>query len=72
MGESDGFEISLHLTDEQVEAAAEEVKAILREVDTYNLLFDQEIEPRMWDAANEIETGNESASPLDAAPVRNQ
>ena len=61
-GESDNFEIRVRPTEEQVEAATEEAKAILREVDTYNLLFDQEIEPRVRDAANETGASNESAS----------
>ena len=45
IGESDSFEISFRLTDKQIEAAFEEMKAILREVDAYELVYREIIEP---------------------------
>ena len=46
LGRSDTFEIRVHLGD-RVETALEEVKALLREADAYDLLYDQVIEPQV-------------------------
>ena len=53
VSESDSFEIRIHLTDEEVNEVVEEAKAILREADTHGLLLEQEIEPRVREAADE-------------------
>ena len=50
VGESDGFEIRVRLTDEQVRAATEEIRAILREVDAYDLVYAELIEPAVRDS----------------------
>ena len=50
VGESDGFEIRVRLTDEQVRAASEEIRAILREVDAYDLVYAELIEPAVRDS----------------------
>ncbi len=47
LGESDGFEIRVRPTDTEMEAAVKEAKSILRETDAYNLIFEQEVEPRI-------------------------
>ena len=44
MGERDGFEIKVELTD-RVEIALAEVKGLLRDVNAYDLLYDEVIEP---------------------------
>ena len=46
LGRSDTFEISVQLGD-RVEIAVEEVKALLREADAYELLYDGVIEPEV-------------------------
>ena len=46
LGRSNTFEIRVQLGD-RVETAVEEVKALLREADAYNLLYDQVIEPEV-------------------------
>ena len=46
LGRSDTFEINVQLGD-RVEIALEEVKALLREADAYELLYDGVIEPEV-------------------------
>ena len=50
IGESDAFEITLRLTDAQMAAASDEIAAILREVDTYDLVYKGVVEPVVKDA----------------------
>lgn len=49
VGESDGFEIRVKLTDSEVESAVEETKAILREADAYELVYPGVVEPVLAD-----------------------
>ncbi len=48
VGETDSFEIRLEL-DDRVEIALDEVKLLLREVDAYELLYDEVVEPLVSD-----------------------
>ncbi len=50
VGDSDSFEIRVRLTDMQVEAAAEEIGAILREGDVYEFVYTELIEPAVRDS----------------------
>ena len=45
VGETDSFEISVRMTDSQVEIAVEETKSILREVDAYEVVYPGVVEP---------------------------
>ena len=49
VGERDGFEIKVELSD-RVEIALAEVKGLLRDVDAYDLLYDEVIEPAVVDS----------------------
>ena len=49
VGERDTFEISLHITDEMVVTAEEEVKKLLREADAYELVYSEVVEPAVVD-----------------------
>ena len=46
VGESDTFEINVHLAD-RVDIALEEIKGLLRESNAYDLLYDEVIEPEV-------------------------
>ena len=46
VGETDTFEIKVHLAD-RVDIALEEIKGLLREADAYDLLYDEVIEPEI-------------------------
>ena len=52
-GESDSFEIRVRLTDEQAAAAVDETKSILREVDAYDLVYTDLVEPAVRDSLEE-------------------
>ncbi len=62
VGESDSFEVRFRLTDAQVEAAVEEARVILREINTYNLLYEQEIEPRIREIPRKVTASNRDVS----------
>ena len=49
VGERDTFEISVNLSDERVRTALEEIKKLLREVDAYELLYPEVVEPAVLD-----------------------
>ena len=50
VGESDSFEIRVRFTDAQVVTASDEIAAILREVDTYDLVYTGVVESVVKDA----------------------
>ena len=50
IGESDGFEIMVRLTDEQVATASDEIMVILRGVDAYDLVYVGVVESVVKDA----------------------
>ena len=49
VGETDGLEIRVHLTDVEVIAAIEETKSILREADAYELVYTGVVDPTITD-----------------------
>ena len=49
VGETDSFEITVRLTDSQIENAVEETKSILREADAYELVYTGVVEPTLTD-----------------------
>ena len=53
IGERDSFEIRVPLAD-RAEIALEEVKAILREIDAYELLYSKVVEPRLLESLGAV------------------
>ena len=50
VGDTDTFEIRIRLDDSQAAAVTEETKAIVRETNLYDLVFDDVVEPAVEDA----------------------
>ena len=53
VGDRDTFEVKVQLSDRE-ELALEEVKALLREIDAYDLLYDEVIAPQVEESLGEI------------------